>query len=67
MDRRKFESYVNVTSQGGGGGGGGTLNFSAYVGSGPASTLHSKNIWNSSNPNNIPILYNDLKKRPLNT
>ena len=26
------------------GGGGGTLNFSAYVGSGPASTLHSNKI-----------------------
>ena len=56
------------------GGGGGSLIFSAYVGSDPASTIHpqkipgisatSKNIWNFSNPKNIPILHIDLKKRP---
>ena len=34
-----------------GAGGGGTLNFSAYVGSGPASTLYPKKISGiSSNP-----------------
>ena len=47
----------------GGGGGGGTLNFSSYVGLGPASALHPKkyqefqappkNIWNFSNPQKI--------------
>ena len=46
-------------------GGGGTLNFSSYVGSGPASTLHPPNkyqefqapqkyIWNFSNPKIYP-------------
>ena len=45
-------------------------------GSDPASTVHpkkyqefqtlQKNIWNFSNPKNIPILYLDLKKKTLN-
>ena len=58
---------------GGGGGGGGTHHFSLYVGSGPASTIQPKKLSGISstpkkylkfnNPKNIPILYNDLKKR----
>ena len=35
---------------GGGGGEGGTLIFSSYVGSGPASTVHPKKIWNFKHP-----------------
>ena len=57
----------------GGGGGGGVLQFlSAYVGSGPESTIHPKkyqkfqappkNIWNFSDPKNIPIQYLYLKE-----
>ena len=48
----------------GGGGGGGTLNFSSYIGSGPASSIYPKkyqefqapqnNIWNLSNPKKYP-------------
>ena len=58
----------------GGGGGGGYSNFSAYVGSEPASTVHpQKNIRNFKHPKeifeilatpkNIPILYLDFKKK----
>ena len=56
--------YGRIINPGGGGGGGGTLIFSSYVGSRPASTVHPKkyqefqaspkNIWNFSNPKNIP-------------
>ena len=55
---------------------GGTLIFSSYVGSGPASTVHQKNIRNFKCPKqifeilatqkNTPIMYVDLKKRALN-
>ena len=55
--------------------GGGALILSPYVGSGPASTVHPKNIRNFKHPKKIneilatpkkisPILYLDLKKRP---
>ena len=53
-------------------GGGGVSFFSSYVGSGPASTAHLKNIRDFKHPNKIfkslanpktiPILYLDLKK-----
>ena len=53
---------------------GGTLNFSSYVGSGPASTLHPKKYPKFqapqkifeilATPQNIHILYHDLKKDP---
>ena len=42
------------SQEGGGGGGAGTLNFSAYVGSDPASTLHPpKNIRNFKHPKKL--------------
>ena len=56
-------------------GGGGLSFFSAYLGSDPASTIHPKNrkFKHSKNVFEIlatqkisPILYLDLKKRPLN-
>ena len=44
------------------GGGGGTLIFSSYVGSGPASTVHPKKIFEIlATPKISPILYLDLK------
>ena len=54
------------------GGGGGYSHFSAYVGSGPASTTrhirnfkHPQKIFEIlATPKNTPILYLDLKKRP---
>ena len=38
------------------GGGGGTLIIPSYVGSGPASTLHPKNIRNFKHPNFCELL-----------
>ena len=53
---------------------GGTLNFSSYVSSGQAYTLHPQKYQEFqapqkifeilATPKNIPTLYNDLKKRP---
>ena len=69
--------HITKVSIPGGGGWGCTLIFSSYVGSGPASTVHSpknirkfkhprKSIWNFSNPQKNPpfctlTLWNTLK------
>ena len=39
------DDNVEQGGGGGGGGGGGTLIFSSYVGSGPASTVHAKKLY----------------------
>ena len=64
-----LETKIDGNYPRGGGGGGGVLSFfSSYVGSGPASTLHTpppptkyqefqappKNTWNFSNPKKYP-------------
>ena len=66
--------FRNTCTEPRGGGGGGALNFSSYVGSGPASTLHSpkkqefqetpKIFEILATHKIIFILYNDLKKDP---
>ena len=48
----------------GGGGGGGTLIFSAYLGSGPASTFNPKNIRNFKHPRKIFEILESPKNMP---